>query len=86
MSKCKKLDVQVALTYHKLPVLNNDGEWNDVQRTLEQLYCNGLIPSKGDTIVDDNGDEYYITLASYSYILNEGNSYISVTIDLDHSD
>jgi hypothetical protein len=56
----------------------------NILQTVEHMYANDIIPHKGDVIQDTEGLPYLVEGVSYAYHVNEGDSYISITLYIEY--
>jgi len=80
MIKCKQIPIKVSILYYNQPLTNKKLE-KELTNSIKQLYCNNILLKKEDCLVA-NKQEYKVYSLSYSYHVNKGDSYITITVKL----
>lgn len=78
---CTIVPVEIALICGGIDTTESPQLFPELKETLRQMYCNNIIPIRGTELQDDE-IIYTIKSVSYSYRVNDGDSYIQVNITL----
>ena len=80
MKRPKPIPIQVNVLVNK--EVCNESCHDSIKTTLQAMYDNNIITSRGDNISSTDFVSYKVANVNYQYKTNGGDSYISVTVDL----